>query len=79
MLAFYRGGWCPYCDIMLRALDQRRPAIMAAGASLIGVSPERPEELARTAGRLGLGLGCSPTPTLDWPAPADWSSRCRLT
>jgi peroxiredoxin len=56
VLVFYRGGWCPYCDVMLRSLDEHRAAILATGASLIGVSPEKPGELAHTAERLGVGL-----------------------
>jgi peroxiredoxin len=56
VLAFYRGGWCPYCDLMLRALDAQRDAILATGAGLIAVSPEKPGELAGTAERLAVGL-----------------------
>lgn len=55
VVAFYRGGWCPYCDAMLRAFEEARPAIEAAGASLVAVSADRPDEQART--RAGKGLG----------------------
>lgn len=40
VLVFYRGGWCPYCNATLRAYAQILPAIEAAGAALIAVTPE---------------------------------------
>ena len=40
VLNFYRGGWCPYCNMELNALQQALPAIRAAGAALVAVSPE---------------------------------------
>src|SRR5690242_19396860 len=49
VLAFFRGGWCPYCDAALRALERARPALEDLGAALVGVSPLRCEELRRVA------------------------------
>lgn len=43
VLVFYRGGWCPYCNIALRAYQQILPAIQAKGARLIAVSPQTPD------------------------------------
>lgn len=40
VLTFYRGGWCPYCNIHLRALQQALPEIQKQGAQLIAVSPD---------------------------------------
>lgn len=40
VLAFFRGDWCPYCRITMTALNEVRPAIEAAGASLVGVVPD---------------------------------------
>jgi peroxiredoxin len=54
VLAFFRGGWCPYCDRTLRALEAVRPRLEEAGATLAGVAPARPEELARVAAERGL-------------------------
>ncbi len=48
VLNFFRGGWCPFCNLEFRSLHSALPAIEAAGASLVGVSPERPEVAART-------------------------------
>lgn len=43
VLTFYRGGWCPYCNLELRALQARLADISALGASLVAVSPELPD------------------------------------
>ncbi|MFF8597999.1 peroxiredoxin-like family protein [Streptomyces sp. NPDC015232] len=44
VLAFYRGAWCPYCNIALRALQQHHGDIAARGARLVAVSPQIPDE-----------------------------------
>jgi len=44
VLIFYRGSWCPYCDVQLRAFQARLDEIKAAGAELVAVSPQTPEE-----------------------------------
>jgi protocatechuate 3,4-dioxygenase beta subunit/peroxiredoxin len=49
VISFYRGGWCPYCNIELRALQGRLPEIEAQGASLVAISPELPDRAAMTA------------------------------
>ncbi|MFO1037897.1 MAG: peroxiredoxin-like family protein [Geminicoccaceae bacterium] len=49
VLVFVRGGWCPYCDMALKALDEASSEIAAAGATLVVVTPERQEVMARTA------------------------------
>ena len=43
VLSFYRGSWCPFCNLELNALQQHLPAIRACGARLIAISPEQPE------------------------------------
>jgi peroxiredoxin len=48
ILTFYRGGWCPYCNLELRAFQQILPDIKAAGASLVAVSPEKPDDTLST-------------------------------
>jgi peroxiredoxin len=42
VLVFYRGEWCPYCNLTLRALQTELGAIHANGAKLIAVSPQAP-------------------------------------
>lgn len=43
VLTFYRGSWCPYCNLQLNALKQRMNEMTALGATLIAISPERPD------------------------------------
>jgi peroxiredoxin len=43
VLAFYRGDWCPFCNIELRALEAALPALRERNASLIAISPQEPE------------------------------------
>ena len=44
VLTFYRGAWCPYCNLALRALQRHHDAIAARGARLVAVSPQIPDE-----------------------------------
>jgi peroxiredoxin len=43
VLTFYRGEWCPYCNLQLRALQQALPEITAKGATLVAISPQAPD------------------------------------
>jgi peroxiredoxin len=43
IIAFYRGEWCPYCNLQLRAYQQILPEMHARGASLIAISPQTPD------------------------------------
>jgi peroxiredoxin len=54
VLSFYRGGWCPFCNLEFKALADILPAINAAGATLVGISPERPEVGQQTVADHGL-------------------------
>lgn len=49
VLKFYRGGWCPYCNLDLRAYQQALPDLRSAGAQMIAVSPETPDNSLTTA------------------------------
>ncbi|HSA90562.1 MAG TPA: peroxiredoxin-like family protein [Burkholderiales bacterium] len=49
VLAFYRGGWCPYCNLQLRAYQRALPELRSLGASLVAVSPEAPDKSLSTA------------------------------
>ncbi len=42
-LVFYRGAWCPYCNVYLHALQEYVPQFKALGASLVAVSGESPD------------------------------------
>lgn len=49
VVAFYRGGWCPYCNIELRALQANLSEIEALNAKLIAITPETPDNSLTTA------------------------------
>jgi peroxiredoxin len=42
VVTFYRGIWCPYCNIELQAINEVLPQIRAYGASLVAISPQTP-------------------------------------
>ena len=48
IVTFYRGGWCPYCNLELKAYQEMLPEIAAAGASLVAISPEKPDDTLST-------------------------------
>jgi peroxiredoxin len=43
VVTFYRGGWCPYCNIQLRAYQRALPEIAALGGQIIAISPQLPD------------------------------------
>jgi peroxiredoxin len=49
VISFYRGGWCPYCNIELCVLQQALPGFKSHGARLIAISPQLPDESMSTA------------------------------
>lgn len=49
VLAFYRGGWCPYCNLQLRAYQRILPEIRELGGQLVAVSPEPQDASLSTA------------------------------
>jgi peroxiredoxin len=49
VVTFYRGQWCPYCDLQLRAYQEILPRIRALGATLVAISPQTPDESLSTA------------------------------
>lgn len=49
VIVFYRGAWCPYCNITLRTYQRELlPALTDQGIKLIAVSPQRPDGTAAT-------------------------------
>ncbi|WP_210520051.1 peroxiredoxin-like family protein [Hymenobacter terricola] len=49
VLVFYRGNWCPYCNVQLRAYNQALASFKALGATLVAVSPQTPDLTSLTA------------------------------
>jgi thiol-disulfide isomerase/thioredoxin len=43
VVTFYRGGWCPFCDLQLRTYQEILPGIRRLGAELVAISPQTAE------------------------------------
>ena len=55
VLVFYRGGWCPYCNIALHQYQSELvPRLPAYGATLAAISPQKPDQSLTTAEKHGL-------------------------
>ncbi|MDP3667002.1 MAG: peroxiredoxin-like family protein [Sediminibacterium sp.] len=48
VIVFYRGQWCPYCNRQLKRLEDSLIYIKNKGASLIAITPEKPENISKT-------------------------------
>ncbi len=48
VLIFYRGGWCPYCNTHLGQIATAEPELLSLGYQILAISPDRPDELAKT-------------------------------
>lgn len=48
VLVFYRGGWCPYCNMQLAGLAEAEPEILKLGYQIVAISPEGNENLQPT-------------------------------
>ena len=44
VISFYRGAWCPYCNLEINALQKILPDIIAAGGQLVAISPQTPDK-----------------------------------
>ena len=49
VLTFYRGVWCPYCNMELSAIQGALPEIAARGASVVAISPQTPPNSRKSA------------------------------
>jgi peroxiredoxin len=43
VFVFYRGAWCPFCNLYLRAIQKKLPEINQLGANLVAVTSEVPD------------------------------------
>ncbi|WKN32825.1 peroxiredoxin-like family protein [Porifericola rhodea] len=48
VLTWYRGGWCPYCNLSLKHLQQYLPQFKKEGANLLALTPELPDKSLST-------------------------------
>jgi peroxiredoxin len=55
VIVFYRGGWCPYCNVALRTYQRELlPHLSGFGARLVAISPESPDQSLSTKERAEL-------------------------
>lgn len=43
IVSFYRGAWCPFCNLEIQALQRELASVEAAGATLVAISPNKPD------------------------------------
>ncbi len=48
VLLFYRGGWCPFCNLHLSEIQSVQNEIVNLGYQIIAVSPDSPENIRTT-------------------------------
>ncbi|MHA6721156.1 peroxiredoxin-like family protein [Sphingomonas sp. RS6] len=56
VVSFYRGLWCPYCNMELQALQAALPDFDALGASLVAISPQTAVNSRKSVRQNGLGF-----------------------
>jgi peroxiredoxin len=57
VIVFYRGGWCPYCNLALRTYQQELlPELGPFGARLVAISPQTPDQSLSTAEKAELAF-----------------------
>jgi len=55
VIVFYRGGWCPYCNLALRTYQRELlPQLGNFRARLVAISPQSPDQSLSTAEKAGL-------------------------
>ena len=54
VVIFYRGGWCPYCNLELREWQRLLPELQKVGAQLVAISPQLPDNSMSTAQKSNL-------------------------
>lgn len=43
IIAFYRGSWCPYCNLELKALQEKTAEFKEKNTTLVAISPQSPD------------------------------------
>lgn len=54
IVSFYRGSWCPFCNLELQALQRELDAVQASGATLVAISPNKPDVAVEVVEKHGL-------------------------
>ena len=56
VINFFRGGWCPFCNLEFKALHDQLAAIKDLKATLVGISPETPDATQETKSKFNLAF-----------------------
>lgn len=56
VVVFYRGAWCPYCNVQLHAYQRALFRIRELGASLVAISPQTPDQSLSLAEKQALAF-----------------------
>jgi peroxiredoxin len=57
VIVFYRGGWCPYCNVALRTYQRELlPELASMGVRLVAISPQTPDQSLSTVEKAELGF-----------------------
>ncbi|MBW8724342.1 MAG: AhpC/TSA family protein [Inquilinus limosus] len=54
IVSFYRGVWCPYCNMELQALEAAKPEFDRLGATLVAISPQTAPNSRKSVRQNGL-------------------------
>jgi peroxiredoxin len=65
VIVFYRGAWCPYCSLQLRAWEGQLNALRHHGASLVAISPQPPDHSMTATQQNGLAFTVLSDSTLE--------------
>lgn len=51
VIIFYRGGWCPFCNMQMDQLVKIQPELKKLGYQVLAISPDKPEKLKKSLGK----------------------------
>jgi peroxiredoxin len=77
VVSFYRGIWCPYCNMELQALQAALPEFRTLGASLVAISPQTAANSRKSVRQNGLDFPILSDPATRSPPRSGCASKCR--
>lgn len=54
LITFYRGSWCPFCNIALKGFQDRLSEFTSKGVKFVAITPELPDTSLSTSEKLDL-------------------------
>ena len=54
LVVFYRGGWCPFCNLQLHDYSEAKSEFERRGVQIVAISVDQPSEEAKTQARDGV-------------------------